>query len=222
MEPNFISKPTTIKEQVYRMLKTSILNGTIKQGEWLQENKLAELYKVSRSPVREVLIRLVSEGLLENIPNKGVFVKKLTSDDIYKIFELREILERYAIEKAVKKATDEDIKKLNEIFNKMELSFNSHNIDEYEKLDNELHEMIFTICDNEMVSNIYKNLRPQVKSFIILSLNSRKRYDKSISEHRGLVEGITERNFEKAWLSDSEHLKQARDEILDHLQRLEK
>lgn len=222
MEPNFISKPTTIKEQVYRMLKTSILNGTIKQGEWLQENKLAELYKVSRSPVREVLIRLVSEGLLENIPNKGVFVKKLTSDDIYKIFELREILERYAIEKAVKKATDEDIKKLNEIFNNMELSFNSHNIDEYEKLDNELHEMIFTICDNEMVSNIYKNLRPQVKSFIILSLNSRKRYDKSISEHRGLVEGITERNFEKAWLSDSEHLKQARDEILDHLQRLEK
>ena len=222
MDTKSITKPSTIKEQVYRMLKTSILNGTIKPGEWLQEKKLAEMYKVSRSPIREVLIRLVSEGLLETIPNKGVFVKKQTSDDIYKIFELREILEKYAIEKAIKMATEEDIKKLKEIYEKLEKCFYDCNIDEYEKLDNKLHEKIFTICDNEIVSNIYRNLHPQIKSFIILSLNDKLRYDQSIAEHKGLVEGIAERNFKKAWKHDSEHLKLARDTILGHLVKLEK
>ena len=90
-------KLATIKEQVYEIIKDKILSGELKSGDWLQESKLAESLNVSRSPVREALKELVGEGLLENIPNKGVFVKTLSIKDIYNIFEFREVMEKYAI-----------------------------------------------------------------------------------------------------------------------------
>lgn len=72
MDPvNNIIKPSTIKEQVYNMLKEKILDGSIKEGEWLQEKKLAEIFNVSRSPIREALIKLAGEGLLEMFLTRG-------------------------------------------------------------------------------------------------------------------------------------------------------
>jgi DNA-binding GntR family transcriptional regulator len=217
---NKIIKPSTIKEQVYNMLKEQILDGTIKPGEWLQEKKLAEMFNVSRSPVREVLIELVGEGLLENIPNKGVFVKVLNSKDIYNIFELREILEQYAIKKAVELATEDDVKVLKAVYKQLEESYNNGDVNEYSKVDTIIHNTIFSISGNDMLEDIVKNLYPQIQSFRTISLFNKKRYEESFIEHKGLIEGIIEKDYEKAWRHDSIHLKLARDEILKHIESL--
>ena len=217
---NNIIRPVTIKEQVYSMLRDKILNGTIKPGEWLQEKKLAEMFNVSRSPIREVLIELVGEGLLENIPNKGVFVKTLNEKDIYNIFEIREILEEYAIRKSVELATEEDINRLKELYERLEKAYYDGNVYEYSKVDTLLHEMIISFSDNKILSEIANNLYPQIQSFRIISLHDQKRYEESFIEHKGLIEGIIERNFEKAWQYDSIHLKLARDKIIEHIKSL--
>ena len=88
---------TTMREQVYQILRDNICRGVYAPGTRLQELDIAESLDVSRSPVREALRQLAADGLLLEIPNKGVYVKEFTSKDIEEIFDLRVMLEAYAI-----------------------------------------------------------------------------------------------------------------------------
>ncbi|MEL7606323.1 GntR family transcriptional regulator [Sedimentibacter saalensis] len=217
---NEVIKLPTIKEQVYKIIKDKIIAGEIKPGEWLQESKLAKILNVSRSPVREALKELVGEGLLENIPNKGVFVKILSKKDIYNIFEFREVMEKFAIEKSVEVATEEDFEMLDKIYAKLKKKYDKNDVKEYCKLDAELHNMLFTISRNEIISNMVNNVNPLLQPFRTISLSRDGRFKESLEEHRGLVEGIKERNFEKAWKYNNIHLKLARDVIIEYLDSL--
>ena len=98
---------TTIKEQVYETLKQGILSGAFQPGEWLQEAKIAKSLSVSRSPVREALQQLLGDGLAVNVPNKGVYVKKITTKDMQDIFEVRMCFETIGIQKSAQNLTDE-------------------------------------------------------------------------------------------------------------------
>ena len=69
------AKITTMRDQVYEILKNNITSGKYRQGQWLQENTLAEELHVSRSPVRDALHQLAKDGLVNEIPNRGVFVR---------------------------------------------------------------------------------------------------------------------------------------------------
>ena len=218
---NKISRPITIKEQLYDMIKEQILNGTIKPGEWLQEKKLAEIYNVSRSPIREVLIELVGEGLLENLPNKGIFVKTLSSRDIYNIFEIRQVLEEYAISKAVQVATAEDIENLKQIKRDLEEAYYNCDVNEYSRIDTIIHNTIFSISGNDILEEVVDHLYPRIQSFRIISLYNKRRYEESFLEHKGILEGIIERDYDKAWRYGSTHLKLARNEIINHINSLE-
>ena len=99
----------TIRNQVYQILKDDICEGRFAPGQWLQENELAERLCVSRSPIREALRQLASDGLVVEIPNKGVFVKEFTARDIEEIFDLRVLLEDYAISKLQHHLTTADM-----------------------------------------------------------------------------------------------------------------
>lgn len=160
---NDVKKVTTIKEQVHDIIKENILNGTFKEGEWLQEKKLAKMFNISRSPVREALKELVGEGLLVNIPNKGVFVRKFTMKDINNIFELREVLEKYATKKIIEEGSDEEIQKLVEIFNEMEESYNKEDLYAYYKIDTIFHSMLFDMCKNDILNNMVSGILPIIQ-----------------------------------------------------------
>ena len=211
---------STIKQQVYEIIKENILAGKLKPGEWLQESKLAESLNVSRSPVREALKELVGEGLLENIPNKGVFVKVLSIKDIYNIFEFREVMEKYAIKKSIELITDDHRKALNEIYLDLKESFEKGDVNEYCRIDTKLHYFLFKMCDNEMIDDVVNNVFPLLQPFRIISLSSKGRFDESFDEHKGLIDGIKEGDFEKAWGYNKVHLRLARDEIIKHLESL--
>ena len=188
-------KLPTIKEQVYEIIKDKILSGELKPGEKLIESRLADLLNVSRSPVREVLNELVGQGLLENIPNKGVFVKTLSVKDIYNIFEFREVMEKYAISKTIELLTDEYIVKLDEISLELKETFENNNLNDYIKIDTKLHYSFFKMCDNDLIDDVVNNVFPLLQPFRIISLSSKKRFDESYDEHKGLIESIKEGNF---------------------------
>lgn len=219
MEP---IKLPTIKEQAHEIIKENIISGKLKPGEWLQESRLAESLNVSRSPVREALKQLVGEGLLENIPNKGVFVKTLNIKDIYNVFEFREVLEKYAIKKSIELFTDEYEKKLDKIFINLKDTFEKGDLNEYTKIDTKLHYFLFEMCDNEIINDVVNNVFPLIQPFRIIALSSKDRFYESFEEHEGLISGIKERNFEKAWGYNKVHLRLARDIIMEHFKSLER
>ena len=90
---------STIKDQVYEVIKENILNEHFKPGQRIQELEIAKQLQVSRSPVRSAINELIGEGLLESIPNKSVRVRKLSQKEIVDTFEFRLIIEKYAVKK---------------------------------------------------------------------------------------------------------------------------
>lgn len=212
------NKPiSTIKDQVYNIIKANILNGNLKPGERLQEKKIAEELNVSRSPVREAIKELIGEGLLESIPNKSITVKKLSKKDIIDIFEFRSIIEKYAIENAIKNITEETIKILDEILNELKESYNSNDVDKYIRADIKLHDTLIYLSENMVVYKAFINIFSIIQPFRIISLHSKKRFEESYLEHKGIIEGLKEKDSEKAWKYDSVHLQLAKEEILNYL-----
>src|SRR5690606_31605175 len=90
------------KERAYLWLRDLIVRTPWDQEAFLSENAIAEASKISRTPVREALLRLEAEGLLRRIPHKGAFIPALTSDDIDEIMEVREVIGTWATRKVVK------------------------------------------------------------------------------------------------------------------------
>src|SRR4249920_1247368 len=92
--------------QVYNQIKTLILCNEILPGQKLHHQELSERLGVSRTPVREALTRLVQEGYVSVLPNRGFTCKEIRMQEAEELYELREALEAFAVEKAIESLTD--------------------------------------------------------------------------------------------------------------------
>lgn len=108
-EPEGISLSRRTSEGIARLLRSEIFTGTLAAGATLPERLLAERLQVSRTPVREALIILQSEGLVELVPNKGASVRTITAGDLAEIYTLRGLLESHAARLASERATVEQL-----------------------------------------------------------------------------------------------------------------
>lgn len=212
----------TMKHQIYKIIKDEICNGHYPPGYWLQEKELAAKMDVSRSPVREALKQLVDEGLAIDYPNKGVFVKEFTSKDIEEIYDVRIMLESYAIKNSVKLITSNDIKVLRELIDNLSECYDKNDLNQYIEYDTELHQYIIKMSGNSLVMDIYKRIYSQTQQFRIYSLTTQKRFDNSIIEHKTIVENIFAGKWEKADEINRRHLALAREEIIDHIEATRK
>ena len=103
-----------ISTNLYLQLQKDILTGKLKNGQKLTEQVICEEYNVSRTPVREALRQLESEGLVENILNRGSFVVGLSKQDFEDMFELRKIYEIQAVKWAIERITEEEMESLHD------------------------------------------------------------------------------------------------------------
>ena len=212
----------TMKHQIYQILKKEICDGNFPPGQWLQEKELAEKLNVSRSPVREALKQLVDEGLAIEYPNKGVFVKEFTVKDIEEIYEVRILLESYAIKNSVKTITTSNIRELMEILHKLTKEYEKSDLASYIETDTQLHQYIITLGGNSIVSDIYKRIYSQSQQFRIYSLTTKRRFDDSVIEHKQVVENICSGNWKEADRVNKIHLTLAREEIIEHFEATKK
>ena len=212
----------TMKHQIYKIIKDEICNGHYPPGYWLQEKELAAKMDVSRSPVREALKQLVDEGLAIDYPNKGVFVKEFTSKDIEEIYDVRIMLESYAIKNSVKLITSNDIKVLRELIDNLSECYDKNDLNQYIEYDTELHQYIIKMSGNSLVMDIYKRIYSQTQQFRIYSLTTQKRFDNSIIEHKTMVENIFAGKWEEADEINRRQLALAREEIIDHIEATRK
>ena len=212
----------TIRGQVYQILRDEICKGRYEPGFWLQETELAEHLGVSRSPIREALRQLVADGLVVEIPNKGVFVKKFTSRDIDEIFDMRLMLESYAIQNSRSRMTSARLESLFDILDRMEKTHAAGDLEEYTRYDELLHNRIVDIADNSLVKSTYDRVRSMNQQFRVLSLTSRKRFSESLVEHRQIIQSLAIGDTTTALQTNAQHLELARISIKEHLETLNK
>ena len=205
---------TTIREQVYKILRDDICQGVYPPGTRLQEVELAENLNVSRSPVREALRQLAADGLLLEIPNKGVYIKEFTVKDIEEIYDLRVMLESYGILHSDGHITSMRRERLLGLLTEMENYLEKGDLRSYTSVDERLHNHIVHLGDNSLINDTYDRVRSMNQQFRILSLMDEQRFRESMEEHREIVHALVTGDLAKADEVNHHHLELARQAIL--------
>ena len=208
---------TTIREQVYQILRDDICRGVYAPGTRLQEVDLAENLNVSRSPVREALRQLAADGLLLEIPNKGVYVKEFTVKDIEEIYDLRVMLETYGIYHSGGHITSARRERLLRILSELEAFLEDGDLESYTATDEKLHTQIVRLADNSLVNDTYERVRSMNQQFRILSLMDSRRFRDSLDEHRQIVHSLVTGDLKRADELNRHHLELARQAILKRM-----
>lgn len=207
----------TIKDQVYAILKAEICGGEHVDGQRLQENDLATRLNVSRSPVREALRQLASDGLVLEIPNKGVFVRELTPKDIDDIFEMRLLLETYAINRSPDFMTPAALEKLTFYHGELARLHAAGELSLYRDIDSKLHSLLIQLSGNDVAIAVYDKISSLAQKFRGISLLGKQRFDDSVEEHQSIIAGLLKSDTAGAAATNKRHLQFAKQEIVNHL-----
>ena len=190
----------SIREIVYDKLKGAIMRGEFAHGERLVEHVIASQLQVSRTPVREALKRLESEGLLTATPRQGLIVKGYSTNEIREIYMIREALESLAASCATKNATEQDIRELEHLIQEMDRCGEDPDATPEEKFEAHRHfsEAFNQASHMPTLVHMIESLREQVSRFRRGSLSGKERMCKAREEHRLLLEAVRNRDPERA------------------------
>ena len=152
-------RPTILVEEVSRTLSEAILEGFYTGGEKLVESELKEEFGISRSPIREAFRDLEKKGLVEILPRKGTYVKKITRRDIEEHFPVRSVLEGLAAREACPKMTKEDLEEMAEELRHMKGAVSKNDAKKYLEHHLLFHEIFISATENSILIDLLKTLR---------------------------------------------------------------
>lgn len=174
-----------------------ILTGNLRKGQRIVEQALCEKFGMSRTPIREILGRLASSGLIELIPNRGAFVAGITERDVDDIFYMKSLLYPQCVQWAIERITDEEFAMLEETFAFMEFYTATEDSEKMQKINRGFEAIIYDACHNkEMEAALLKY------DFIIRYANLDVREPENylttvLEEHRAIFDAFRTRNAEQ-------------------------
>jgi DNA-binding GntR family transcriptional regulator len=154
-----VFKSMTLVEQVAKALKEDILTGRLKGGDQLLEDRLKGQFGISRTPLREAFRILEKEGLIEILPRKGAYVKRISRQDIEENFPVRAKLEGLAARLAYPNITRQDIEAMEEAFAHMKEAAQRKDFSDYSTHHLAFHEIFINASKNETLIALLRNLR---------------------------------------------------------------
>lgn len=197
----------TAKESVFQILKERIMRQELHAGDPLPEVALAKSLGVSRTPVREAILQLQKEGLVEVIPNRGAFVTFITLKELKNIIQFLQILEGAAVELAIDRleaarltALERDLLALKEIGPGV-----SH--EQTSKPGIQLHDLILQACGNERIAGAAGHIREQIRALSKTAMEKIPgRPLESLEEHLRIIRALKERDGAAAKKALIEHM----------------
>ncbi|MCR4955807.1 MAG: GntR family transcriptional regulator [Lachnospiraceae bacterium] len=217
--PNKKLQVNTISRQVYSIIKNSIVSGEYGPNYWLQEVELSKTLGVSRSPIREALKQLSADGLVIEIPNKGTFVREFNEKEIVEVYEIRELLESYAITHLPATLSDEQKEQMEHYKDEFVKFYNEGDLEMYIQVDTNFHRYIIECTGNSILMELYRRVRNMNMLFRIYSLSTQKRFVDSKTEHIDLVDDLVNGNYEDAVKLNAVHLSFAKETAMQHLRQ---
>lgn len=180
-------RPKSLKDLTLDELRRRIIDGRIGFGDALSENTLASELGVSKTPVREALMQLRNEGLVDIQPQRGTFVFRLEAEQVVAISELRAVLEVAAIGMAMERARERLIAGMERLLGEMESAFATGDIVVYRTRDGEYHQLMVAMSGNAYLADAYALI-----TFRLQALRSRLSRDatlnqRSMDQHRAML-----------------------------------
>lgn len=202
-----------IGDYAVRCLEYNIINMTLLPGTFISEKIVSEVLSISRTPIREAFSRLEKINLMEIYPQKGTRVSLIDTSIVEETSFMRMVLEKEIIKMVCKNHTEKDLKLLNKNIEQYEKNINTNKFYELLKLDNEFHELLFSIADKKLTFSL---IRDSIKHFNRARIfNIMEMYrTRTLTEHRNILLHIKEKNIKKLIPLMEVHLTHVKDDMV--------
>ena len=179
-------------------LRNMIVEGDLTPGERVDEGALCDEFGISRTPLREALKVLASEGLVELRPNRGTRISALTPVEVKDLFEAVAGIERLAAELAAKRMSESDLEWLSKRHERLLGLYEERRRREYFRLNHEIHNAIVRLSANAVLLNTHSNLMARVRRARFMAILSEERWAEAIDEHRKIMDAFAARDAKLA------------------------
>jgi len=197
---------TSLHDGVATRLRAMVFDRELAPGEWIDEKALAEAWQVSRTPLREALKVLASEGLVDLVPHRGCRVIELSDDDADALFPVMALLEGRCAFEAASKATDDDLRLLRRLHDDLERHAAAEDIDGYYRANHEFHSTVQRLAANRWLDRVTGDLRRFMRLMRGRQLQLPGRIAASINEHRVLIDAFVQHDAARAERAMHDHL----------------
>ena len=209
---------TSLHDQVIARVREMIVEGELAPGSRISERIICERLQISRTPLREALKVLASEGLVELSLNRGARVTPLTARNVREMFEVMSSLEALAGELACERISDAEIAEIAALHERMTAYHAKHDLPAYFRLNQEIHQRIMSSAENELLQNLYASLSVRIMRARYFANTSDARWDEAMHEHEEILTALRRRDGIALSALLREHLKHKCAAVIESLQ----
>tara|TARA_Y100000746_G_scaffold206167_1_gene193729 strand:+ start:197 stop:868 length:672 start_codon:yes stop_codon:yes gene_type:complete len=198
---------TSLHEGVVDAIRNMIFDGQLIGGQRIPEKLICQKLTISRTPLREALKVLASEGLLTLLPNRGARVNRLKTKDLDDMFPVMGALESLAGELACKKISAAQIDEVRALHYQMAANHKNGNLINYFDLNQRIHASIMAATENNILCELYELLAGRIRMARYRANFSQKRWDQAMKEHEEILAALSTRDSIRLTQILSTHLK---------------
>ncbi len=191
----------SLKEHIYDVLKTSIMDLDIYDPDTnlrMDERNLADRLGISRTPIREAIMRLEQEGFVEIAPRRGVYIKRKSLDEVLEMITVWAALESLAARLACERASESEISRLRQIGTQFTKDKAKAHLSEYSEANIEFHLCILGLSKCQMLHDIAEGLFNHLRAVRRKALRDVSRADRSVVDHMNIIEAVEDRDADLA------------------------
>ncbi|WP_462421162.1 GntR family transcriptional regulator [Salinicoccus sp. Marseille-QA3877] len=209
-----------LPQRAYTIIRHAIRNLVLPPGRTILEREVAEALGMSRTPVREALVRLEMDDALELIPRRGFFVAEIEIGDLNDIYRMNAALDGLAIEIAASNIDDKEIDNLEEIVNQQEIMIEKGKIKEWAKSDDEFHYRIIELSQNDSLNKVLDIYSDKLFRARLFTIDYRPIPKRSILEHKAMISCLRAQDGKAARNVMESHRQRAHKEIIKALETI--
>jgi len=204
---------STQTDVAYQFLKDKILDGTYKPSQKLTETDLSQVIGVSRNTVKQALMKLEQENLVEIESNKGAKIKSFTLDEILNYLQIREVLEGLVASSAAVNICDTQLDRMQDFLVKMRHHVDNYEFDEYSLKNREFHDVIYVASTNVQAVEIIQMIKTQLNRYHFRTILVPGRTKESLMEHKAILDALKDRDSHAADQAIRTHIAHIRETI---------
>lgn len=207
-----------MRTSVYERIRSEILSCELKPGSLIQERDLAERYAVSKSPIRDALLRLETQNLIEVMPRKGYRVRPISVADARELYEMRSMLERACVTRLIETGSAEQL----EMLDAFREAPSDADLSRWIAYNREFHLAVAEGCGNARLANATREVLEQFDRLTLISVTANEEggLSRFVGEHAAIIDAVQRRDKRGAASLVKEHVESSRKRLLDRIASL--
>ena len=202
----------SMANRVFEVLMAGLLSGALREGDRIIEADYNDLFGVSRTPIREAVLRLKTEGVLHRSADGSLVVRPISPDEIVEVYEVREALDALAAQLAAQRITEPALARLRWINDRMAAATESGDVASLADANIQFHDELFRASGNAFLASQGVSVHRQIRRFPGTPLTDAERARSVVAEHERIIEALKTRDPDAAAGAAIDHIAAARDE----------